>query len=34
LISLFAVLFLGEPLTVKMVLGTGLILIGTLVLMR
>jgi bacterial/archaeal transporter family protein len=34
LISLFAVLFLGEPLTVNMVLGTGLILIGTLVLMR
>jgi bacterial/archaeal transporter family protein len=34
LISVFAVLFLGEPLTVKMVLGTGLILLGTLVLMR
>jgi bacterial/archaeal transporter family protein len=32
LISLFAVLFLGEPLTVKMALGTGLILLGTLVL--
>lgn len=34
LISLFAVLFLGEPLTTKMVLGTGLILLGTLLLMR
>lgn len=34
LISLFAVLFLREPLTVKMVVGTGLILIGTLVLIR
>ncbi|BAU67339.1 hypothetical protein STA3757_47510 [Stanieria sp. NIES-3757] len=34
LISLFAVLFLEEPLTVKMVVGTGLILIGTLVLIR
>jgi bacterial/archaeal transporter family protein len=34
LISLLSVLFLGEPLTVKMVLGTGLILIGTLVLIR
>ena len=32
LISLFAVLFLGEPLTVKMLVGTGLILLGTLVL--
>lgn len=34
LISLFAVLFLGEPLTVKMLVGTGLILLGTLVLIR
>ena len=34
LISLFAVLFLGEPLTMKMVLGTGLILMGTLLLLR
>ena len=34
LISLFAVLFLGEPLTPKMIMGTGLILLGTLVLIR
>ncbi|PSB11078.1 hypothetical protein C7B62_07020 [Pleurocapsa sp. CCALA 161] len=34
LISLFAVMFLGEPLTIKMFVGTGLILIGTLVLIR
>ena len=32
LITLLSVLFLGEPLTVKMLVGTGLILIGTLVL--
>ena len=32
LITLLLVLFLGEPLTVKMLVGTGLILIGTLVL--
>ncbi|MGL5835289.1 MAG: EamA family transporter [Waterburya sp.] len=34
LISIFSVMFLGEPLTIKMILGTGLILVGTLVLMR
>ena len=34
LISLFAVLFLGEPLTLKMITGTGLVLLGTLVLIR
>ena len=34
LIALLSVLFLGEPLTVKMVIGTGLILIGTLILIR
>lgn len=34
LISLLSVMFLGEPLTAKMVIGTGLILIGTLVLIR
>ncbi|MEM6612239.1 MAG: EamA family transporter [Cyanobacteria bacterium P01_C01_bin.72] len=32
LISLLSVMFLREPLTAKMVMGTGLILIGTLVL--
>ena len=34
LISLLSVLFLGEPLTLKMIMGTGLILLGTLVLIR
>ncbi|MEM8827933.1 MAG: EamA family transporter [Cyanobacteria bacterium P01_G01_bin.19] len=34
LISLLSVLLLGEPLTVKMIMGTGLILIGTLVLIQ
>ncbi|MBE9136005.1 EamA family transporter [Nodosilinea sp. LEGE 07088] len=34
LILLLSVLFLGEPLTVKACLGTGLILTGTLVLLR
>jgi bacterial/archaeal transporter family protein len=34
LISLLSVIFLKEPLTLKMVVGTGLILLGTLVLMR
>ncbi|PSB10099.1 hypothetical protein C7B62_10860 [Pleurocapsa sp. CCALA 161] len=34
LISVLSVLFLGEPLTIKMITGTGLILLGTLVLIR
>ena len=34
LISLLSVMFLGEPLTLKMIIGTGLILLGTLVLIR
>ena len=34
LISLLSVMFLGEPLTFKMIVGTGLILLGTLVLIR
>ena len=34
LIALLSVMFLGEPLTVKMAWGTGLILLGTLVLIR
>ena len=34
LISLLSVMFLGEPLTLKMIMGTGLILLGTLVLIR
>jgi bacterial/archaeal transporter family protein len=34
LISLLSVMFLKEPLTLKMIVGTGLILLGTLVLMR
>ena len=32
LISLLSVMFLGEPLTMKMTMGTGLILLGTIVL--
>ena len=34
LIALLSVMFLGEPLTLKMTMGTGLILLGTLVLIR
>jgi transporter family protein len=34
LITLFSVMFLGEELTIKMVVGTGLIIVGTLVLVR
>lgn len=34
LIALLSVMFLGEPLTIKMIIGTGLILLGTLVLIR
>ena len=34
LISLLSVMFLEEPLTLKMTMGTGLILLGTLVLIR
>ena len=34
LISLLSVMFLGEPLTLKMTMGTGLILLGTLVLIQ
>jgi bacterial/archaeal transporter family protein len=34
LISLLSVMFLAEPLTLKMFMGTGLILVGTLVLIR
>ncbi|MEM8723584.1 MAG: EamA family transporter [Cyanobacteria bacterium P01_G01_bin.39] len=34
LISLLSVVFLGEPMTSKMIMGTGLILFGTLVLIR
>ncbi len=34
LISLLSVMFLAEPLTLKMITGTGLILLGTLVLIR
>ena len=34
LISLLSVMFLGEPLTIKMIVGTGLILLGTLVLIK
>lgn len=34
LIALLSVMFLGEPLTIKMIVGTGLILLGTLVLIK
>ncbi|PSB06390.1 hypothetical protein C7B62_22950 [Pleurocapsa sp. CCALA 161] len=34
LIVLLSAMFLGEPLTLKMIMGTGLILLGTLVLIR
>ncbi|MEM8674006.1 MAG: EamA family transporter [Cyanobacteria bacterium P01_G01_bin.67] len=34
LISLLSVMFLGEAMTLKMIMGTGLILVGTLLLIR
>jgi bacterial/archaeal transporter family protein len=34
LVLIFSVLFLKEPLTLQVILGTGLILTGTLVLIR